>query len=330
MAGQVLGPNTAPIGPGFDLQPSSHQTPLASNYITDFNFLNQYLPDTYEKEFERYGNRTISSFIRMVGAEMPSNSDLIKWSEQGRLHTKYVNVGCNPQIGAGEVVFQVNDVINPAGSTVQPGSGATAQIAIRVGQTIVVSDNAGINSESKAIVIAVDLANNQFTAAFYSSQGFSGGTVPSASDVSVFIYGSEFKKGTNGMQGSLESDSFIFENSPIIIKDKYAVSGSDMAQIGWIEVTTENGASGYLWYLKSEHETRLRYDDYLETSMIEAVPAEAASGVNMQMINDQVGNKGSEGVFYVVQNRGNVWAGGNPNALVDFDAIISRLDAPTK
>ena len=35
--------------PGFDLQPSSHQTPLASNYITDFNFLNQYLPDTYEK-----------------------------------------------------------------------------------------------------------------------------------------------------------------------------------------------------------------------------------------------------------------------------------------
>ena len=71
--------------PGVALQPSSHQTPLASNYITDFNFLNQYLPDTYEKEFERYGNRTISSFLRMVGAEMPSNSDLIKWAEQGRL-----------------------------------------------------------------------------------------------------------------------------------------------------------------------------------------------------------------------------------------------------
>jgi hypothetical protein len=128
------------------------------------------------------------------------------------------------------------------------------------------------------------------------------------------------------MQGSLESDDFIFENSPIIIKDKYAVSGSDMAQIGWIEVTTENGASGYLWYLKSEHETRLRYDDYLETAMIEAVPAEAGSGVATQVTSDQVGNKGSEGVFYVVQQRGNVWAGGNPNALADFDAIISRLD----
>ena len=44
--------------PGFDLQPSATQIPTATNYITDFNFLNQYLPDTYEKEFERYGNRT--------------------------------------------------------------------------------------------------------------------------------------------------------------------------------------------------------------------------------------------------------------------------------
>src|SRR6056300_340829 len=91
MAGQLLGPNTVPVGPGFALQPAPQQVPLATNYITDFNFLNQYLPDTYEKEFERYGNRTISSFLRMVGAEMPSNSDLIKWAEQGRLHIKYVD-----------------------------------------------------------------------------------------------------------------------------------------------------------------------------------------------------------------------------------------------
>ena len=319
MAGSVQ------AAPGFDLQPSSHQTPLASNYITDFNFLNQYLPDTYEKEFERYGNRTISSFIRMVGAEMPSNSDLIKWAEQGRLHTKYVDCGTAAVVAGGEAIFQINDTLNPAGSTVQPGSGATVQIAIRVGQTVVVVNNDG-SGEFKAIVIAVDLANNQFTVAFYDAAGYTGGTGLGNADASIFIYGSEFRKGTNGMQGSLESDDFIFENSPIIIKDKYAVSGSDMAQIGWISVETENGASGYLWYLKSEHETRLRYDDYLETSMIEAVPAEAGSGAATQNTSDQVGNKGSEGVFYVVQNRGNVWSGGNPDALADFDAIISRLD----
>ena len=55
-----------------------------------------------------------------------------------------------------------------------------------------------------------------------------------------------------------------------------------MAQIGWIEISTEDGGSGYLWYLKSEHETRLRFDDYLETAMIEAVPAEAAAAIQEQ------------------------------------------------
>jgi len=38
------------------------------------------------------------------------------------------------------------------------------------------------------------------------------------------------------------------------------------------------------------------------------------------------GNKGSEGLFYSINDRGNVWGGGNPTALVDFDAIIQRLD----
>ena len=92
--------------PGFDLQPSSEQVLLQTNYITNFDFLNQYLPDTYEKEFERYGNRTVASFLRMVGAEMPSNSDLIKWAEQGRLHTKYTNVTS----GAAAVTFCVSSV----------------------------------------------------------------------------------------------------------------------------------------------------------------------------------------------------------------------------
>ena len=303
--------------PGFDLQPSATQIPTATNYITDFNFLNQYLPDTYEKEFERYGNRTIASFLRLVGAEMPSNSDLIKWAEQGRLHTKYTDVGTAALVNADNATFQVNDNLTPAGSTA--GALGTPSIAIRIGQTVMVVKNDGSGS-NKGIVTAVPTANT-FTVAFYEAGGLvTAGSGVGNADVSVFIYGSEFKKGTVGMQGSLEADDIILDNSPIILKDKYSVSGSDMAQIGWIEVTTENGANGYLWYLKSEHETRLRFDDYLETAMIEAVPAEAGSGAITASF------KGSEGIFYSVENRGNVWSGGNPVALADFDAIISRLD----
>jgi len=296
--------------PGYALQPSAEQVPLSTNYITNFDFLNQYLPDTYEKEFERYGNRTVASFLRMVGAEMPSNSDLIKWAEQGRLHTKYTNVTSAAAAASDTAVLTIND-------TLIPGSGG---IAIRVGQTIMISQNAGANT-NKAIVTAVDTTLGTISVAYYEAGGQ---TFAAAAQCSLFVYGSEFKKGTEGMTGSLEADDEIFENSPIIIKDKYAVSGSDMAQIGWVEVTTENGASGYLWYLKSEHETRLRFEDYLETAMVEAVPAEAGSGAIAT--TGDVGNKGSEGIFYVVGQRGNVWAGGNPATLSDFDSIIERLD----
>ncbi len=302
--------------PGFDLQPSSEQVLLQTNYITNFDFLNQYLPDTYEKEFERYGNRTVASFLRMVGAEMPSNSDLIKWAEQGRLHTKYTDVESGAAAGSATATLTINDVL-------VPGSGS---IAIRVGQTIMLSDSTALSTNSnKALVTGVDTANGTIDVAYYEAAGQS---MAINVKCSLFIYGSEFQKGAVGMQGQLEADDFIFENSPIIIKDHYAVSGSDMAQIGWIEVTTENGATGFLWYLKSEHETRLRFEDYLETAMVEAVPAEGGSGVAAiaQGVASGVGNKGSEGLFYVIEERGNVWSGGNPTALADFDAIIQRLD----
>ena len=300
MAGQLLS------NPTFQLQPSAEQVALQTNYITNFNFLNQYLPDTYEKEFERYGNRTIASFLRMVGAEMPSNSDQIKWAEQGRLHIKYTNVTSAAAINANTATFTVAD------------SGVT-YIAIRIGQTVMIQNNAS-GVFNKAIVTAVPSATT-FTVAFYEATGQAFAV---STQCTVFIYGSEFKKGTNGMVGSLESEDEIFSNNPIIIKDKYAVNGSDMAQIGWVEVTTENGATGYLWYLKSEHETRLRFDDYLEMAMVEAVPAEANSGAIAA--TGDIGNKGSEGLFYVVNSRGNVWGGGNPTALADFDAILQRLD----
>lgn len=291
--------------PGFSLQPTPSQVATPGSYIADFDFLSQYLPDTHEAEFERYGNRSISSFLRLVGAEMPSNSDLIKWSEQGRLHIKYTSVTSAGAATDDTAVFTIAD------------AGITAA-AIRKGQTVMISDNtAGSTLNNKGIV--TDVTGLTFTVAFYEA----GGQENYAGSVTVFIYGSEFKKGSNGMEGALEAESEIFENSPIIIKDKYTVSGSDMAQIGWVEVTTENGANGYLWYLKSEHETRLRFEDYLETAMIEAVPAEANSGAIAA--TGDLGNKGSEGLLYVLENRGNVAAGALAS-LDEWDAVVARLD----
>jgi len=309
MAGSVQGT------PGFNLTPAPSKQLLSSNYINDFNFLDQYLPDTYEKEFERYGNRSVASFLRAVGAEMPSNSDLIKWSEQGRLHTQYTGIEAMEAIGAttaGQQKFEI----------------ASGTCNFRVGQTVILS-SATDSSTQKAIVVTVGVGNAQeFVVAYYENAG--AGITSGNTDIVAFVYGSEFKKGTAGMSGSLEAESEFFDNKPIIIKDKYEVSGSDMAQIGWVEVTTENGATGYLWYIKSEHETRLRFEDYMEMAMIEGVPTEAGSGALAYLTGTSVGatadEAGTEGMFYAIENRGNVWSGGNPSTLADFDAVIERLD----
>jgi len=87
--------------------------------------------------------------------------------------------------------------------------------------------------------------------------------------------------------------------------------------------TTEDGASGYLWYLKAESETRLRFEDYLEMSMVEAeLNASGAAGA--------YGNAalpGSEGLFAAIRNRGNVEVGFTAAAGLDeFDAILKNLD----
>jgi hypothetical protein len=208
------------------LTPSPTKTLFAGNYLTfdsasgGGTFAQQFLPDVYEKEVERYGNRSVSSFLRMVGAEIPSASDQVIWSEQGRLHIAYDAAAANTG----------TNVITEAGH------------AVRAGQTVAVAE--GLVTV-KAVVISV--TTNTFTVAPYAEQtldaaGLSTGTSVA---VKVFVYGSEFAKGTAGMTGSVDAGFQQFSNSPIIIKDKYSISGSDAAQIGWVEVTTENGASGY-------------------------------------------------------------------------------------
>jgi hypothetical protein len=54
--------------------------------------------------------------------------------------------------------------------------------------------------------------------------------------------------------------------------------------------------------------------------MIEGVPAATGSGALA------AGYKGTEGLFYTIGDRGNVWGAGNPTTLDDFDTIVQRLD----
>ncbi len=305
-----------------NLVPSQAQEVLNSNYLqwndaagANFvDFAQQYLPEVYEQEVERYGNRTLSGFLRMVGAEMPMTSDQVIWSEQNRLHIAYDNLTL-----AGANV--INWIATPAGVT----------NVISVGATVVVMDDFG--AEVKCYVSAStpgaagvgSITALPYTAATIAAAGLVG-------QVKVFVYGSEYAKGSltpnNTAIAGAASNGYIsvdpqftqFSNSPIIIRNKYVVNGSDMAQIGWVEVATEDGTSGYLWYLKAESETRLRFEDYLEMSLVEGEIAAAGSGAIAAA-------NGTQGLFAAVTARGNVQTGFTAAAGIDaFDAILKNLD----
>ena len=310
--------------------PSQTQELLNSNYL-QFNggalagdsnsFAQQYLPEIYEQEVERYGNRTISGFLRMVGAEMPMTSDQVIWSEQNRLHISYDNCTF-----AGGLI------------TVAPAAGFPGtQNVISVNDTVVLLDTA-TGAEEKGIVTASVLgsaaAPGTIAVAGFGGAAVVGGAALTSGSIKVFVYGSSYAKGTSMVNGgtvaagtqprtSIEPQLTQFSNSPIILRNQYVVSGSDMAQIGWVEVATEDGTSGYLWYLKSESETRLRFEDYLEMSMIESEYNQAAvgAGVGSGLV------PGSEGLFAAIQSRGNVEVGFTAAAGLDeFDAILKNLD----
>ena len=304
--------------------PSGSQQVLNSNYL-QFNtgagndFAQQYLPEIYEQEVERYGNRTLSGFLRMVGAEMPMTSDQVIWSEQNRLHVSYDN--CTYAGGAPTVLII--------------GGGAQAQNVISINDTVVLLDTV-TGLEAKAIVTlstpgAGGVGN--ITLQFYNGNVLNtAGSVFTSGSIKVFVYGSDYTKGTtigaggvgnSAVRTSINPSFTQYSNSPIIIRDQYVVSGSDMAQIGWVEVATEDGTSGYLWYLKAESETRLRFEDYLEMSMIEGEFNQNAGAGAYQA--SQL--PGTQGLFSAIQTRGNVEVGFTAAAGLDeFDAILKNLD----
>jgi len=310
----------------------NHLTPrpvkglFGDNYLSlaDMTWTQQFLPEVYEKEVERYGNRTITGFLRMVGAEMPMASDQVVWSEQGRLHIAYDTAVSNaPAAGAGAAGTQTIGLPSPGADGKVPllGPGMTIVISLKAGGNVVnkafVKSLGGLAGGIQTYNIEVyDDANRNLTAALK-------GAVAGA-PLALFVYGSEYGKGSVLAGNSVDASFTTFSNKPIILRDKYEVNGSDVAQIGWVEVTTEIGTGGYLWYLKSEHESRIRFEDYLEMSMVEAenalTPFADAAGATLS---------GMQGLFSTLEERGLVFTGTNfaaAGGLGDFDTILQELD----
>jgi hypothetical protein len=306
-------------GSNLNSTPAPKKQTLSSNYI-DFTssdtegWAQQYLPDIIAKEAEVFGNRTISGFLSQVGAEEPMSADRVIWSEQGRLHLSVSGVSV---ANAGTI------------------TGATDH-GVRVGQTIVLSDGEANPTITKCYVSAADSSAGTLTALPYSvaTVGAVSGFVTTDDDASArcsfFVYGSEFKKGDSGMTNAVTPQHKTHVNKPIIIKDKFEVSGSDATAIGWVEISGEEGQNGYLWYLKAEGDTRARFTDYLEMACLEGELGVPGSSAVDSQLSGAGADFGTEGLFAAINDRGHVTSGIKGNSASDdlgsFDNILKKFD----
>ncbi len=312
--------------------PASKKATLSSNYI-DFtadgnDWGQQYLPDLMESEAEVFGNRTIAGFLSQVGAEEAMSSDQVIWSEQGRLHLSYVGK------------YDNNEDTFTFGTDIDGNTIASGEHGVRINDMVIVAYNEGVikcfvtAASATAVTIMPYEVENGSDASAFSDTG-----VPSANNATLLVIGSEYGKGKQGQGGTTSTTAGYgtvkpthtsFHNKPIIIKDYYEISGSDTSQIGWVEISGEEGQNGYLWYLKAEGDTRARFADYLEMTMLEAV-----KGVNTANNVDAAVNSadtpfGTEGLFAAIEHRGNITTGvTGVNAatdLAEFDAILAEFD----
>ena len=312
------------------------QQTLASNYI-DFTssatagWAQQYLPDLMEKEAEVFGNRTISGFLSQVGAEEAMTADQVVWSEQGRLHLSYV--GTVATAGDTNGTFTVVTDID--------GQALTTTHGIRVNDVVLIA-SAGIVTKC----LVVETPDSAVVSVEPYDKADLTGHATTASGSILLVIGSEYGKGQSysditgthnaDRRTALEPTFKSFTNKPIIMKDYYEISGSDASQVGWVEVSGEEGQSGYLWYLKAEGDTRARFTDYLEMSMLEAEKTVANSVIGFAdkqirgAADAGADGAGTEGLFAAIESRGNVTSGvTGVNAatdLAEFDAILAEFD----
>jgi len=323
------------LTPGTNLNsvPSSQQQTLSSNYLdlagtSGQGWAQQYLPDLMEKEAEVFGNRTISGFLSQVGAEEAMTADQVVWSEQSRLHISLVgtidldgNVDSSGAKGKFTVVTDIDGNIAGDGF-------AVASHGVR-NHDICLLATAG--KVSRCMVVAVDGSAIGLRA--YDEDVLTGHS-ETGSAATLLVIGSEYKKGDNydGLttKGANEPTFKSFSNKPVIMKDNYTVSGSDASRIGWVEVAAEDGQSGYLWYLKAEADTRARFNDYLEMTMLEAIKGSNSTNVDGELGYTTETQAGTEGLFAAIEDRGNVTSGvTGVNAatdLAEFDAILAEFD----
>jgi len=259
-------------------------------------------PDVRDMLVKTYGDQGITGFLNLTGAvKNAGTSDEINWFEEGRRHTKFAH-GASTATGASHVIAlsaTENTDLDPA--ILRPVQENDVIMDVATGRRLIVTDR--------------DTAAGTFTATDL------GGNSTNLSAGDFVIIGNMYAQGTDQPKWHTETEVQKYTNSYAIVKDVFKVNGSQATNIGYVNV----GNGDYRWYIHGENETRQRFLDKREMTLLFGQKADTSGSV----VDLGGGIVGTEGYFSALEKRGLVVSGAATSPLdsiAEFDNIIIELD----
>lgn len=241
--------------------------PLASAYVSQFDITKEYDIAYHNQLANIYGQQSVVGMMELEKKESGFGADSFTIMEEARLYNSY------------------QSVIN-AGGVADLFTGLTDH-TIRVGELIRVTAVGKI--AQVGLVTAV--AATTVTAKCYNAAAWD----VHATLNNVYVFGSEFKKGsTEGMTEQLKEQFKTYTYTPTIQRDSNTATGSELADIGWV-----NTPQGLVWFWYGEEKAKLRFTDRTDLVGMLAIPAAAGSGaIGLSGIH------GTQGMFNAIETRG--------------------------
>jgi|TARA_R100000030_G_scaffold61298_3_gene46300 hypothetical protein len=305
-------------------------------YTTVEELLAYNKPDVRDELIKAYGDQGITGFLKMTGAvRSGGTADFITWFEEGRRHTTIefgaTTVSDSDVDGIKGIEAVLTKVNGTAVASISAGlGGAVTQAAQVLNVGDVLLDQA---SGHVFIVNLLDTDKDGSTGENLSVilsrlDGTDGTSGMIATNQQMALIGSAHPEGqAAGARSAFQKANVNkLNNSYMIVKDMYQVTGSAATNIGYVNI----GNGDYRWYIKGEQETRARFMDKREMMMLfsEKANQNDQGGTTISGLPGDI--PGSEGYFAAVRSRGITATGDSTTRIFDelatIDNILIELD----
>tara|TARA_R110002167_G_scaffold110108_2_gene280388 strand:- start:1859 stop:3169 length:1311 start_codon:yes stop_codon:yes gene_type:complete len=263
--------------------PSSSAVATKANYVSSTDLQKS---EVGESLVARYGAQGLTGLMDFVGAKSATGSGKYSHWEERFIHDTFTAT-----LVASTGVLSLVEVASGKDAPVRKGD-----ILLGAGgQNLIVTTKNSADADAFTVLTADGVALADISTA-----------------ISFSIVGNAHAQGT-GQPVGLTPSVDQYTNNTQIIKDAYDVTGSGATDVSWFKVE-----GGYLWYLKGEADSALRFGNYAELQMLIGPGGNAALDTSDIRI--------TRGLLPDIRSNGNVMSGGGNFGITEMDIMVKQMD----